>query len=275
MSSSDLKHEGCVWLVGAGPGDVDLLTLRAIRAIEAADIIFCDRLVGSGVLQLVRPGTSIVYVGKSRGEHSVPQEDIHRQLIEAACQGQAVVRLKGGDPFIFGRGGEELEALRSSGIRVEVVPGISAALGCAASAQIPLTHRAVGRSVTFVTGHAALGVEPDLDWPALATARHTVVVYMGVGTGDVIARRLITAGRDPRTPVAVIENGTRSNEIRAYGRLEGLSELIQERGIQGPALLIIGEVAAYGRDADFECDETRADVPDERVSLSDLWGLLS
>lgn len=275
MRSADFEHGGRVWLVGAGPGDVDLLTLRAVRIIEAADVIFCDRLVGSAVLDLILPGTRVVYVGKSRGEHSVPQEEIHTQLIDAARQGQAVVRLKGGDPFIFGRGGEELEALRAAGIRVDIVPGVSAALGCAAAAQIPLTHRAVGRSVTFVTGHAALGVEPELDWSALARAHHTVVVFMGVGSGDIIARRIIAAGRDPNTPVAVIENGTRSNQIIAYGRLQGLSDLIQTNGIQGPALLIIGEVAACGLEADFDRLQTKGDGREERVSLSDLWGLFS
>jgi uroporphyrin-III C-methyltransferase / precorrin-2 dehydrogenase / sirohydrochlorin ferrochelatase len=159
------------------------------------------------------------------------------------------VRLKGGDPFIFGRGGEEVEALRAAGVDVDVVPGISAALGVAASAQIPLTHRDVAQAVTFVTGHAKLGQTPDLDWDALARGNQTVVVYMGVGTAGTIAARLIAAGRDAATPVAVIENGTRAEEIRAFGVLGELSEIIVRAGIQGPALLVIGEVVKVARDA--------------------------
>jgi uroporphyrin-III C-methyltransferase len=180
----------------------------------AADVIFADRLVGDGVLALARADASIVSVGKSKGEHSVPQGEIHARMIAAARAGTRVVRLKGGDPFIFGRGGEEVEALRDAGVEVDVVPGISAALGVAASAQIPLTHRDVAQAVTFVTGHAKLGETPDLDWDALARGNQTVVVYMGVGTAATIAARLIGAGRESATPVAVIENGTRPAEIR-------------------------------------------------------------
>ena len=230
---------GSVALVGAGPGDPDLLTMKAARLIGAADVIFADRLVGDGVLALARG--EIVYVGKSKGEHSVPQGEIHARMIAAARAGKRVVRLKGGDPFIFGRGGEEVEALRAADVEVDVVPGISAALGVAASAQIPLTHRDVAQAVTFVTGHAKLGQTPDLDWDALARGNQTVVVYMGVGTAGTIAARLVAAGRDAATPVAVIENGTRAEEIRAFGVLGELSEIIVRAGIQGPALLVIGE----------------------------------
>ena len=183
-------------------------------------------------------------VGKSKGYHSVPQEDIHELLIMAAKAGKRVVRLKGGDPFIFGRGGEELGALLAEGIEAQVVPGISSALGCAASAGLPLTHRDHAQSVTFVTGHARNGQVPDLDWQSLARQNQTVVVYMGVGTAAQISENLIAAGRGAATPVAVIENGTRENEIRAYGELSELANLIEGNGIKGPALLIIGEVAA-------------------------------
>ena len=238
---------GSVALVGAGPGDPDLLTVKAVRMIGAADVIFADRLVGDGVLALASPRAEIVSVGKSKGEHSVPQDEIHARMIAAALGGKRVVRLKGGDPFIFGRGGEEVEALRAAGVDVDVVPGISAALGVAASAQIPLTHRDVAQAVTFVTGHAKLGQTPDLDWDALARGNQTVVVYMGVGTAGTIAARLIGAGRGRETPVAVIENGTRAEEIRAFGVLGELSEIIQRAGIQGPALLVIGEVVRVAR----------------------------
>jgi uroporphyrin-III C-methyltransferase/precorrin-2 dehydrogenase/sirohydrochlorin ferrochelatase len=235
---------GRVVLVGAGPGDPDLLTVKAAREIGAAEVIFADRLVGKGVLALAAVGAEIVHVGKSKGEHSVPQDEIHARMIAAAKAGKRVVRLKGGDPFIFGRGGEEVVALRAAGVEVDVVPGISAAMGVAARAQIPLTHRDSAQAVTFVTGHAKLGEEPDLDWSALARGNQTVVVYMGVGTAGTIAARLVAAGREPSTPVAVIENGTRAEEIRAFGVLGELSEIIQRAGIQGPALLIIGEVVA-------------------------------
>ena len=231
---------GRVALVGAGPGDPELLTLKAARLIGEAEIVFADRLVGEGVMKLIPASAEIVHVGKSKGEHSVPQVEIHRRMIEAARAGKRVVRLKGGDPFIFGRGGEEVEALRDAGIEVDVVPGISSALGVAAAAQIPLTHREMAQAVTFVTGHAALGAEPDLDWTALARPNQTVVVFMGVGTADVIAARLIAAGRDPATPAAMVENGTRENEIRAFGALGAIANIIQANGIQGPALLVIG-----------------------------------
>ncbi len=275
---------GRVALVGAGPGDPDLLTIKAARLIAEADVIFADRLVGKGILELANPGAEIVSVGKSKGEHSVPQDEIQRRLVEAALSGKRVVRLKGGDPFIFGRGGEEVEALRAAGIEVEVVPGISAALGVAASVQIPLTHRDMAQAVTFVTGHAKLGAEPDLDWAALARVNQTVVVFMGVGTAAMIAARLVAAGRDASTPVAVIENGTREDEIRAFGVLGELSEVIYRAGIQGPALLIIGEVVALAegaervaakQDARVEPEHDTAKAGKGAPTLTDLWRMFS
>ena len=266
------RATGFVALVGAGPGDPDLLTVKAVRLIAAAEVIFADRLVGKGILELASATAEIVSVGKSKGEHSVPQDEIHARMILAARAGKRVVRLKGGDPFIFGRGGEEVEALRAADVDVEVVPGISAALGVAASAQIPLTHRDVAQAVTFVTGHAKLGDEPDLDWQALARGNQTVVVYMGVGTAGTIAARLVAAGRTASTPVAVIENGTRPDEIRAYGVLGELNEIIQRAGIQGPALLIIGEVVAVATGAPVSKAGGGVKV---KPSLSDLWRMLS
>ena len=262
---------GQVALVGAGPGDPDLLTIRAARLIGQAEVVFVDRLVGKGVIELISAAAEIVYVGKSKGEHSVPQGEIHRRMIEAAKAGRRVVRLKGGDPFIFGRGGEELEALRAAGIEVEIVPGISSALGCAAAAQIPLTHRDMAQAVTFVTGHAALGQEPDLDWQALARTNQTVVVFMGVGTAGTIAARLIAAGRDPATPIAVVENGTRANEISAFGSLGDVAEVIYSAGINGPALLIIGEVVALAQRNQAIPASGKASAP----KLSSLWEMLS
>lgn len=271
---------GHVVLVGAGPGDPDLLTVRAVREIAAADVVFVDRLVGRGVMDLIPASAEIVPVGKSRGEHSVPQHEIHRRLIMAAQAGKRVVRLKGGDPFIFGRGGEEVEALRQAGVSVDVVPGISSALGAAASVQVPLTHRDAAQSVTFVTGHAALGREPDLDWVSLARPNQTVVVFMGVGTADMIAARLIAAGRQPSTPVAIVENASRVNEIAAFGTLDRAAELIQSAGIQGPALLIIGEVVALAKQvaphpAPGRASTATAADTGAKPSLSDLWRMFS
>jgi len=236
-------QEGVVHIVGAGPGDPELLTLKAFRLIQSADIVFHDRLVSDEIMDLLRRDAERVSVGKSKGDHSVPQPQIHELMIEAARAGKRVVRLKGGDPFIFGRGGEELEAVQAAGIEAHVVPGISSALGCAASAGLPLTHRGHAQALTFVTGHAQSGGVPDLDWTAMARPGQTVVVFMGVGTAPVIAEKLIAAGRATATPVAVVENGTRPDEIRVFGTLAELPQLITRAGIEGPALLIIGEVA--------------------------------
>lgn len=239
----DAHPSGIVHIVGAGPGDPELLTLKAFRLIQDADIVFHDRLVSAGVLDLVRRDATRVSVGKSKGNHSVPQAEIHTMMVDAAKAGLRVVRLKGGDPFIFGRGGEELAALEAAGVDAQVVPGISSALGCAASAGVPLTHRDHAQTLTFVTGHARNGGVPDLDWAALARPGQTVTVFMGVGTAPVIAEQLVAAGRAPATPVAIIENGTRDSEIRAFGTLAELPSLIRRHAIAGPALLVIGEVA--------------------------------
>ena len=246
---SGTAAEGIVHIVGAGPGDPELMTLKALRLIQEADVVYYDRLVSDEILALIRRDADRVPVGKSKGDHSVPQETIHELLIASAQEGKRVVRLKGGDPFIFGRGGEELEAVRAAGVAATVVPGISSALGCAAAAGLPLTHRDHAQSLTFVTGHAKAGGVPDLDWGSLARPAQTVVVFMGVGTSATIAEKIIAAGRAPSTPVAVIENGTRENEIRVFGTLAELPHLIQRAGIKGPALLVIGEVAGLPAEA--------------------------
>ena len=246
---SGTAAEGIVHIVGAGPGDPELMTLKALRLIQEADVVYYDRLVSDEILALIRRDADRVPVGKSKGDHSVPQETIHELLIASAQDGKRVVRLKGGDPFIFGRGGEELEAVRAAGVAATVVPGISSALGCAAAAGLPLTHRDHAQSLTFVTGHAKAGGVPDLDWASLARPAQTVVVFMGVGTSATIAEKIIAAGRAPSTPVAVIENGTRDNEIRVFGTLAELPHLIQRAGIKGPALLVIGEVAGLPAEA--------------------------
>lgn len=237
------RRAGVVHIVGAGPGDPELLTLKALRLIQEADVVYYDRLVSQDILSLIRRDAARVPVGKSKGDHSVPQAEIEARLVASAREGLRVVRLKGGDPFIFGRGGEELDAVLGAGVEAHVVPGISSALGCAASAGVPLTHRDHAQTLTFVTGHAKAGGVPDLDWKSLARPAQTVVVFMGVDTAPVIAERLVAAGRDPSTPIAVIENGTRPDEVRVFGVLSELPFLIEDEGITGPALLIIGEVA--------------------------------
>ena len=235
-------HQGSVELVGAGPGDPDLLTIKALRSLQSADIVYYDALVSDEILDLIRRDADRVFVGKRKANHAVPQHDIAELMIGSAKAGLRVVRLKGGDPFIFGRGGEEVEAVEAAGIRVSVIPGISSALGCAARTNIPLTHRDHAQSVTFVTGHAAKGA-PDLDWATLARRNQTVVVFMGVGTAAETTRNLLDHGRAGSTPVAVIENGTRPDEKVARGELGNLPNLIRDAGIAGPAILIIGEVA--------------------------------
>lgn len=240
---------GRVHIVGAGPGDPELLTLKALRLIQEADVVYYDRLVSEDILSLIRRDAARVSVGKEKNNHSVPQDDIHKLLITAARQGHRVVRLKGGDPFVFGRGGEELAAVRAANVQVDVVPGISSAFGCAASAGLPLTHRDHAQSLTFVTGHAKEGGIPDLDWPSLARANQTVVVFMGIGTASGISEKLIQAGRAADTPIGIIANGTSSNETRAYGTLAELQLIIDREDIQSPALLVIGEVAALPEEA--------------------------
>ena len=236
---------GQVAIVGAGPGDPDLLTLRALRLLQEADVLVHDRLVAPDILDYARRDARRIYVGKAKGSHARSQAEINALLVREAREGKRVVRLKGGDPFVFGRGGEELEYLAGHGIPAEVVPGITAATGCAAASGIPLTHRAHAAAVTFVTGHGRNG-EPEVDWAALARARQTLVVYMGVSAAGRIAARLIDNGLPAGTPVAVIENGTRVGQKTVRGRLRDLEALIDAHGIVGPAVIVIGEVARAG-----------------------------
>jgi len=237
------SFEGTVAIVGAGPGDPDLLTLRAADLLQGAEVIVYDKLVGPGILDRARRDAERIYVGKSRGAHAKSQDEINALLRDLAQAGKRVVRLKGGDPFIFGRGGEEVEFLKRHGIAVQVVPGITAATACGASAGIPLTHRDRAAAVTFVTGHGKDDGEPDLDWAALARSRHTLVVYMGVATAPRTAQRLIDHGLDAGTPVAVVENGSLAEERVLSGTLADLPGLIDQQAITGPAIIVIGEVA--------------------------------
>lgn len=235
------SRRGIVHIVGAGPGDPDLLTLRALKVLGQADLVIHDRLIGPDILEFARPDAERIYVGKEKSRHSRPQPEINALMAHHASAGKRVVRLKGGDPFVFGRGGEEMTYLLERDIAVEIVPGITAAVGCAAFAGIPLTHRDHATAVTFISGHAKDG-EPDLDWAGLAKGRQTLVVYMGVSTAANVARRLIDHGMAPSTPVAVVENGTLPTQKSATGTLVRLENLIEDNGIAGPALIIIGDV---------------------------------
>jgi uroporphyrin-III C-methyltransferase len=233
---------GKVWLVGAGPGDPELITVKALKALGRADVVVHDGLVSDPVLELAPATAQRISVAKRKSRHSYEQSEINRMLVAFAREGLQVVRLKGGDPFVFGRGGEELEACREAGVEVEVVPGVTAALAASAGAGAPLTHRGAAQAVTFVTGHAAKGEEPDLDWESLAKANQTVVVYMGLSTAGPIAARLMAAGRAGSTPALIIENASRPDERRIMTTLAGLAQAAE--GLSGPALLMVGEAMA-------------------------------
>jgi uroporphyrin-III C-methyltransferase len=233
---------GAVWLVGAGPGDPELLTLKALKALQRADVVIHDGLVSDEILDLAPADARRFSVAKRKSRHSYAQSEINRMLVAFALEGLTVVRLKGGDPFIFGRGGEELEACRAAGVTTHIVPGVTAALAAGASAGAPLTHRGAAQAVTFVTGHAASGGEPDLDWASLAKVNQTVVIYMGLSTAPAIAARLIGAGRAGSTPALIVENASRADERRILTTLAGLGEAAA--GLSGPALLIVGEAMA-------------------------------
>lgn len=241
MPASASPGTGKVCLVGAGPGDPDLLTVKAARLIAEADAVVYDHLVGEGIMKLARADARCVYVGKQAAKHTLSQEAINQLLVDLAGEGLMVVRLKGGDPFIFGRGGEELETLLASGIPFEVVPGVTAAAGCAAYAGFPLTHRAHAQAVVFVTGHLK-NHTVDLDWPALARPRQTVVFYMGVGGAEEICHQMIAHGLPSQTPAAVVRNGTLPSQRTVLGTLGTLARKIAESGIKPPALIVVGSV---------------------------------
>jgi uroporphyrin-III C-methyltransferase len=243
MNKLNKLEAGKVWLVGAGPGDPDLLTIKAARLIAAADALVYDHLVGDGIMELARPDARRIYAGKEASKHTLPQGSINQLLVQLARQGLSVVRLKGGDPFIFGRGGEELETLVASGIPFEVVPGVTAAAGCAAYAGFPLTHRDHAQSVTFVTGHLKDGTV-NLDWPSLVRPRQTVVFYMGIGAAEEICRQLINHGLPSLTLAAVIRNGTQPDQKTILATLGTLPHCIVESGIKPPALIVVGSVVS-------------------------------
>ncbi len=240
---------GTVHLVGAGPGDPDLLTVRAARLIAQAKVVVHDGLVDPAILALAHPAALLISVAKQRARHTMPQEEINALLVRTALGGDDVVRLKGGDPFIFGRGGEEAEACRTAGVPVEVVPGISAAVGAAAAAQIPLTHRASASIVSFVAGQCKGLTEQN--WAGLAGKGRTLVIYMGVATSEAISEKLMADGLAPDVPVAVIENATRPQMRVLRSPLAGLPALVAREQVKSPALIVIGEVAGEQREQEL------------------------
>ncbi|SEG24191.1 uroporphyrinogen-III C-methyltransferase [Vibrio hangzhouensis] len=232
-------NAGFVSLVGAGPGDPDLLTVKGYRVIQSADVVVFDRLVSRDILSLAKPDAEMIYVGKKLDYHCVPQEQINQILVEKAKEGHKVVRLKGGDSFIFGRGGEELETLAENGINFEVVPGITAAAGATAYAGIPLTHRDHAQSVQFITGHVQKDGR-EIEWGSLAQSNNTLVFYMGLKQSGRITDKLITHGLSEDTPCAVIENGTRKEQRVFQGPLNTLPQMAREA--ESPALIVVGSV---------------------------------
>ena len=237
------SNTGEVWLIGAGPGDPDLLTFRALRLMQQADVVLYDRLVSDAILNLTRRDADRIYVGKRRADHAVPQGEINQLLVDLAKEGKSVVRLKGGDPFIFGRGGEEIELLAESGVPFQIVPGITAASGCATYAGIPLTHRDHAQSCMFVTGHLKDGTV-NLNWPMLANPNQTVVIYMGLVGLSHICEKLMEHGVAPSMPVALIEQGTTQRQKVYTGDIGTLPAQIQDEKISAPTLIIIGSVVS-------------------------------
>ncbi len=249
-AQSEQKIEGQVYLVGAGPGDPDLLTFRALRLMQKADVVVYDRLVSPAILELVRRDAEKIYVGKAKSNHTLPQDEINELMVREAQKGNRVVRLKGGDPFIFGRGGEEIQKLIEHGIEFQVVPGITAASGASTYAGIPLTHRDHAQSVTFATGHLKDGTI-DLNWPALAHQNQTIVFYMGLTGLPVICEKLIENGLTADTPIALVEKATRDDQKVITGTLADITAHPKLTEMKPPTLIIVGTVVSLQSQLDW------------------------
>ena len=253
--SSEISTDGEVALVGGGPGDPELLTFKAVRLLQRADVVVYDRLISNGVMDLARRDAHKIYVGKKASSHTLPQEDINQLLVDLAHQGKRVVRLKGGDPFIFGRGGEEIEALMKNNVPFQVVPGITSASGCSSYCGIPLTHRDYAQSVVFATGHLS-DHSVDLNWSALAQPHQTVVIYMGLVSINIIADQLIKHGLNASTPVAVVYRATLPEQKMVVGDLKTIEQKVKQAGLKPPSLIIIGEVVNLHEKLAWYGDET-------------------
>ncbi|MGC2856602.1 uroporphyrinogen-III C-methyltransferase [Novispirillum sp. DQ9] len=259
----DSSTIGKVYLIGAGPGDPELLTLKAARLLGEADVVVFDRLVSGAILDMVPAGVSRIYAGKALNRHHLPQDEINALLVTLASSGRTVVRLKGGDPFVFGRGSEEALTLAQAGIPFEIVPGITAASGCSAYSGIPLTHRGLATSVRYVTGHFRAGEEDmEHDWASLADPDTTLVFYMGLTNLENIANGLMSHGLPGSTPAAAIQNGTTAGQRSVRGTLEALPELVRGAGLRAPAVLVIGKVVALADDLAWFTPERAAGASD-------------
>jgi uroporphyrin-III C-methyltransferase len=257
---------GIVHLVGAGPGDPGLLTVAGLRALERADVVVHDRLGTEQLLPLCGPAAELLNAGKAPGRQAMTQDEINAALVEHGRRGRRVVRLKGGDPFVFGRGGEELESLRVAGVPTEVVPGITAALAAAARLGIPLTHRGASRSLHLITAHGSDDRLPEHDWTALTRAGGTLAVYMGVRTLPLLAARLLAAGMAPDTPAIAVENATLDNERRTPGTLGGIADAVAAAGLSGPTLVLIGAVVAMADLASNLPEQTAIELAEEYLA---------
>lgn len=256
-----------VYLVGTGPGDPDLLTVKALRLLQNADVVIYDRLVSEGILEQIPAGVSRIYVGKKTGNHTLPQDEINQLLLKLAETERTVVRLKGGDPFIFGRGSEEALLLAQNGINFEIVPGITAASACTTYAGIPLTHRGFSQGVQIVTGHSQADQPLELDWASLADENKTTVIYMGFANRELISNKLIEAGLDKNTPAAAIQNGTTVKQNRVLTTLANLAE--DTSMMQAPVIFVIGKVVSLANQLDwFEVENAiEGDFTDNEKSL--------
>ncbi len=246
-----MNPKGFVSLVGAGPGDAELMTVKAVRLLQQADAVVYDRLVSDEILSLIPTGVSRISVGKEVGKHCVPQEQINEIIVNLARSGRKIVRLKGGDPYMFGRGGEEILALKKHHINFEVVPGITAASGCSTYSGIPLTHRGMSRRVQYITGHFNNNEPLDLNWQSIADPDSTIVIYMGLSNLPLAVHSLIDAGLPASTPAAAIQNGTTSSQQRVISTLDQLNDTIQQQRMKAPVMIIIGEVVSLANELDW------------------------
>ncbi|MEH7413845.1 uroporphyrinogen-III C-methyltransferase [Neobacillus drentensis] len=236
---------GKAYIVGAGPGDPELITVKALKCIRMADVILYDRLVNRELLKEAKEDCELIFCGKQPTYHIMKQEIINDLLVQFTSQGKTVVRLKGGDPFVFGRGGEEAAALAENGLPFEVVPGITAGIAAPAYAGIPITHREYGNSFAVITGHCTNGKPADIDWNSLGKAVDTIAIYMGVGNLSYICQQLISHGKNEHTPVAVIEQGTRAEQRTVTGTLSSIAYVVEKEGVQNPAMIVVGEVVRF------------------------------
>jgi len=261
-----MNNKGFVSLVGSGPGDAELMTVKAVRLLQQADVVVYDRLVSADILALIPAGVSRISVGKEVGKHCVPQEQTNQIIVNLATRGRNVVRLKGGDPYMFGRGGEEVIALREHKIPFEVVPGVTAASGCSAYAGIPLTHRGLSRSVRFITGHFKNDEPLDINWQRVADPDCTLVIYMGLGNLSDICNSLMDAGLSASTPAAAVENGTTKNQRRVLSQLDQLQNAVNQSDLKAPVMIIIGEVVTLAEELDwFQCALEEAEYGEDAI----------